>query len=232
VPVIRRLRESGGFAMITVMGVMLVGGLLVAAAFAASNGDISIARDDQDRRAAYAAAEAGLNVYTYHLNQDNGYWARCTNVPPPNATESSAINQPWDGTGADPRSWRTLSGTTAQWTTELLPTNGYTTCQESQAQASMIDQTTGAFRIRTTGKVGRVKRSIVATFRRRSFIDYIYFTDFETSDPVTTATPARSRGPAPTAPCGTGRDGPPRARVSSSPTTTWWRARSTPTTTS
>jgi Tfp pilus assembly protein PilX len=183
--VIRRLRESEGFAMITVMGVMLVGGLLVAAAFAASNGDISIARSDQDRRAAYAAAEAGLNVYTYHLNQDNGYWARCTNVPPPNATESSAVNQPWNGTGADPRSWRTLSGTTAQWTTELLPANGYTQCQESQAQASMVDDATGAFRIRTTGRVGNAKRSIIATFRRRSFIDYIYFTDFETSDPVT-----------------------------------------------
>ncbi|MDX6649452.1 MAG: hypothetical protein QOJ97_1403 [Solirubrobacteraceae bacterium] len=184
-PVIRRLRESGGFAMITVMGVMMVGGLLVAGAYAASDGDISIARDDQDRRAAYAAAEAGLNVYTYHLNQDNGYWARCTNVPPPNATESSAVNQPWNGTGADPRAWRTLSGTTAQWTTELLPANGFSQCQESQAQASMVDQTTGAFRIRTTGRVGRAKRSIIATFRRRSFIDYIYFTDFETSDPVT-----------------------------------------------
>jgi Tfp pilus assembly protein PilX len=181
-----RLRqETGGFAMIVVMGVMMVGGLLVAAAFAASNGDISLARLDQDRRNAYAAAEAGLNVYTYHLSQDNGYWARCTNVPPPSATEPSAVNNAWNGVGTDPRSWRALPGSTAQWSVELMPANGYAQCSESQAQPSMIDQSTGTFRIRSTGRVGKAKRSIVGTFRRRSFIDYIYFTDFETADPAT-----------------------------------------------
>jgi Tfp pilus assembly protein PilX len=185
-----RLLESGGFAMITVMGVMLVGGLLVMGALASSDADISLARVDQDRRAAYAAAEAGVNVYTYHLNQDNGYWARCTNVPPPNSTESAAINQAWNGTGTDPRSWRNLPGSSAKWSVELLPANGFSQCTESQAQASMVDQSTGAFRIRSTGKVGKSKRSIVATYRRRSFIDYIYFTDFETSDPVTYSNPS------------------------------------------
>lgn len=185
--VIRRLRrESGGFAMITVMGVMMVGGLLVAGAYAASDSDIPLARGDQDRRAAYAAAESGLNVYAFHLSQDNAYWARCTNVPPPNASEPSGVNHAWNGAGADPRSWRRLPGsTTAQWSVELIPANGFAQCSESQPQASMIDQNTGTFRVRSTGRVGRAKRSIVGTFRRRSFIDYIYFTDFETADPAT-----------------------------------------------
>src|SRR4249920_3632727 len=98
ISLLRRLREdTRGFSMITVMGLMLVGGLLVAAGFAATNGDIGIAKGDQRRKEAYQAAEAGLNVYAFHLNQDNAYWAKCTNVPPPNGTESSAINQPWNG---------------------------------------------------------------------------------------------------------------------------------------
>jgi hypothetical protein len=43
----------------------------------------------------------------------------------------------------------------------------------------------GTFRIRSTGFEGTAKRSIVATFKQSSFLDYVYFTQLETSDPVT-----------------------------------------------
>ncbi len=43
----------------------------------------------------------------------------------------------------------------------------------------------GTFRIRSTGESRGVRRSIVSTFRRSSFLDYLYFTDYETSDPLT-----------------------------------------------
>ena len=45
--------------MIVVMGVMAASSLFVAAAFAAANGDLPLTRDSQDRKQAYAAAEAG-----------------------------------------------------------------------------------------------------------------------------------------------------------------------------
>jgi Tfp pilus assembly protein PilX len=188
---LRRLRDDvGGFSMVSVMGLLMVGGLLVAAGFAASNGDIGIAKGDQARKEAYQAAEAGLNVYAFHLNQDNAYWTHCTNVPAPNGTESSAINQPWNGTLPDPRNWRTVTGTNDQYAIELIPANGYTQCDEANPGSSMLDNATGTFRIRSTGRARTnsgawVKRTVVGTFRRRSFIDYIYFTDFETADPVT-----------------------------------------------
>ena len=44
---------------------------------------------------------------------------------------------------------------------------------------------TGSFRIRSTGYFGDIHRQIVATFKRPSFLDYVYFTQLETSDPVT-----------------------------------------------
>ena len=43
----------------------------------------------------------------------------------------------------------------------------------------------GTFRIRSTGYSGNAKVSIVATFKKASFLDYMYFTQLETSDPVT-----------------------------------------------
>ena len=51
----------------------------------------------------------------------------------------------------------------------------------------MIDPATGTFKIRSTGRPragSKLKRSLVASFRRRSFLDFLYFTDFETTDPI------------------------------------------------
>ena len=79
----RYICAEHGFSMIIVMGVMAASALFVAAAFAAANGDLPLTRDSQDRKQAYSAAEAGINYYQYHLNQDPDYWTRCTNVPAP-----------------------------------------------------------------------------------------------------------------------------------------------------
>ena len=43
----------------------------------------------------------------------------------------------------------------------------------------------GTFRIRSTGFAGKAEVSIIATFKPASFLDYVYFTQLETSDPVT-----------------------------------------------
>jgi hypothetical protein len=175
-----------GFSMVVVMGVMAASSLFVAAAFAAANGDLPLTRDSQDRKQAYGAAEAGINLYQYHLNQDPDYWTRCTNVPKPNATENQPVNQIWNGTGTDPRRWRNVAGMPTQYTLELLPANGATSCVEGDI-STMVDAATGSFRIRSTGRPrtgSKLKRSIVASFRRRSFLDFLYFTDFETTDPI------------------------------------------------
>ena len=86
---------SKGFTTVTLMGVLAVGGLLVAAGFAAVDGDISLAREDQDYKQSYGAAEGGLQWYLNGLGQDNNFYVRCTSVPAPNATESAPVNQKW-----------------------------------------------------------------------------------------------------------------------------------------
>jgi Tfp pilus assembly protein PilX len=184
-------RCQQGFTTVTLMGVLMVGGLLVAATFTAVQPDIAFTKKDADSKQAYAAAEAGLNYYLNRLGQDNSYYTKCANVPSPS---QNAVNLEWNGTGADPRLWLTIPNDSAQYTVELLAIQTAAAGTELCVQdtpSSMIDPKTGTFRIRATGRERTpansndrpVKRSIIATLRRKSFIDFLYFTDFETLDP-------------------------------------------------
>lgn len=170
--------------MVTVSLAMLALMGLTIGAFAAASGDLGLADHDNRSKRAYEAAEAGLHDYLFHLNENSSYWTLCDQVPGP-----AQVNQPWNGVGADPRRWRNLPGATGQYAIEVLPAPGKTTCDTANAQGSMIDSQ-GTFRIRSTGRVNgatsglAAKRSIVATFRRRGFLDFLYYTDYETTDPT------------------------------------------------
>ena len=187
-----RLRHSEhGFSMIAVMIVMMITGLFVAGAFAAADGDLPIGKRSEDRKEALAAAEAGINFYAFHLAQDDRYWAKCTNVPAPNATEASPVAQKWyPAQGADTRTghWRNVPGSTAQYSIELLPATTPTTavpypqCVQGD-DTTMLDPSTGMFRIRVTGKSGKSKRTLIASFRRKGLLDFLWLTNFETQDP-------------------------------------------------
>lgn len=174
-------RAQDGFTTVTLMGVLMVGGLLVAASFAAVDPDISLSREDQDHKQSYGAAEAGLQWYLSRLGQDNSFYTHCTNVPEPAPGEPAPVNQKWNEAGNDPRVWRKLPGELAQYSVELLPVSGFAQCAEGN-QYSMIDPS-GNMRLRVSGKSRGETRTILATLRRQNFLDFIYFTDFETLDP-------------------------------------------------
>jgi Tfp pilus assembly protein PilX len=180
----RRLNFAAqhGYSMVAVMLVMLATSMLGAAAFAVVGGDIPFARASQDRKQAYAAAEAGLEYYLFQLARDNDYWAKCTTVP------AIAPGQPAPVNNENPanRIWRTVPGTTdARFAIELIPANGKSACDSTKPETTMLDAKSGSFRIRALGESRGIRRAIVATFRRSSFLDYLYFTDYETSDPLT-----------------------------------------------
>lgn len=173
----RALRSERGIALPAMMSLMLVLGILTAGVIVTVQADTPQARRDQDRKLAYGAAEAGLQNYLFRLQHDLDLWTKCTNVSGP-----PFVNQVWNGTGTDPRVWRTLPGTDGQYTVELLPATGYSSCSTSNPSASVVQN--GLIRIRATGRVRGVKRSIIGKFRRRSFLDYLYFTDIESLDPA------------------------------------------------
>ena len=179
--------DEDGFTMIAVVtGIALVTAL-VGVSLAATNSDQGLLQRDIGQKRAYAAAQAGIADYTYHLNNDSGYWTRCTAVPTPNAVnQQGAISRyrPVDPTVP----------TGPQYAIELIPASGQSACDSNNPTVSMLESTgpnIGTFRIRSTGYsgppgvAGTEKQSIVATYKQATFLDYVYFTQLETSDPVT-----------------------------------------------
>src|SRR5207244_9133834 len=91
----RLAREQRGFSMFAVILLLLVLSVFAAATWAMANGDISASAKDQHRNAAFDAAEAGLNYYLFHLNQDNAYWTQCDQVPGPGGGQPNPVVQAW-----------------------------------------------------------------------------------------------------------------------------------------
>lgn len=190
-PVIKRLRDERGFTMImTTIGLSVIAAVALVAVSAVS-GDINPTGRDLQRKRAYEAAKAGINDYSFHLHGDNGYWAKCTKVDAP-----SAVNQP--GSTANRREVPGDPG--ARYAIELLPANNNPTCDPTtlatatQTMLESLGSSKGTFRIRSTGFVGKTQVSITAMFRPSSFLDYVYFTQLETSDPATYGDEATIKG--------------------------------------
>jgi Tfp pilus assembly protein PilX len=186
-----KVRDESGFALVSVLVLLMVGTLFALAAWSTSKADIKPVAQDRYSKQAYAAAEAGINYYLFRLGQNNAYWSDCDQVAPPNATEQNPVNL----AGASTLRWRTVPGTTASYAIELMPQNGVsptgTWCTPGgTAAASLLDSSSGTLQIRSTGQANGYRRSVVATLRRSGFLDFLYFTDYETQDPQVTGSNA------------------------------------------
>jgi Tfp pilus assembly protein PilX len=195
----RVARDEDGFTMMAVVGGIALLSLLAAAAVAATNGDLNLTKRDLDQKRAYQAAQAGIADYTAHLNQDISYWQKCTSVPGPHALNQQRPN-PGSNPSWSPTNWKSVPGSNdAHYAIELVPsqTPASSACNPSSPPFYGILESASSpqpftFRIRSTGYAGgtnpsnsEARVSLVATIKRVSFLDYVYFTQYETSDPVT-----------------------------------------------
>jgi len=154
--------------MIIALGVMLVTSLLLFGAFTASSGDISLAHEDLTQKQAYFAAQAGVQAYEYQLEKDPNFWETCE---PLNATLPQEASTRYE---------------VALLVASTAP-KGTTKCNTASPFESVIEHSGRAantFRIESTGYAGSNKRSIVATFQVKGFLDYVYFTRYEDEDPT------------------------------------------------
>ncbi len=184
----RRLADERGFTLVVTMGVLMVSSLLLVAAFTATNGDTSVVRNDLDQKKAYYAAQAAITNYVFHLNQDVNYWEYCyTSANPRGGTMPSGgpsapanrVQVPNSTVGDESYSWVPLAASTAPAPRACDPARPVPTMLEAGLAAN------GTFRIQATGYSRNVSRTIVATFRRKGFLNYVYYTQFETLDPAT-----------------------------------------------
>ena len=150
-------RESG-FALATVMIATMVLSMLALASVDYAVGSQNISHHDQNWNAALSAAEAGIDDYIFRLNENGNYW------------QYNAGNLPPDGNKAF---------------TKYVQVAGSVTLSKFRydVDASSIAKS-GIVKLTSTGRVGNAARTVRVSLRRRSFLDYLYFTDFETVDPA------------------------------------------------
>lgn len=186
---VRAARRESGFTMIVTLVVLLIASLLMAAAFAAANGDVHLTHTDTNAKKAYYAALAGISDYAYHLNEDVNYWTYCTGG-------AAASNHSLNLYPSTTNRVAVPEASEEQYAIRLLPASSAPTtdnkCDPASPVSTMIESgvktngaNSGTFRIESTGFSGTQERTVVATFSNGGFLKFIYYTKYETADPVT-----------------------------------------------
>lgn len=167
-------RSDSGFALIMVIA---IGGVLLILATVAVSSSISgtiKARQDQAWNSALSAAYAGVEEYQSRLANDSFYVSYGNSAATFSAGSSLTLptgsqTNPAFGIGAS-GTWATVAGSggTAKFRYEVSTSEYFAT---------------GILRLRSTGLVNGVTRSVVADLRQTGFIDFLYFTDYEIQDP-------------------------------------------------
>ncbi len=171
-------KDDDGYVLPVVMTVGLLMLVLVATSLSVASSGYTKAAKDAEWNAALSAAYGGLSEYQSRLANDSGYTKYGNkDAAFTKASAGSVVSLP-TGATANPAfaigaggTWATVPGSDQRATFRYEVDN-------SDYAAK------GNLRIRVTGKVGTSTRSIVAELRQNGFLNYVYFTDFETSDPA------------------------------------------------
>ena len=164
-------RAQDGFTMLIALGVMFVTGLLMVAAFTVANGEISASHTDVTQKQAYYAALAGIQEYEYQLQSNPNYWQTCE-------TPSGVVPEGGEKNEESYKVTVLVASSAPKGTTSCSKTTPFSSTIESKGTLA------NTFRIESKGFSGKESRSIVATFKVTGFLDYIYYTNFETEDPT------------------------------------------------
>ena len=182
-----RIKRNGeeGLALIMVIALGGVLTILIATGITYALGGFRQANTDESWSGAMAAAYAGVEEYQSRLANDSTYVkygnpssnftsaSGSTVIVPTEANPAFGIGAggTWATVPRDPDADPNVLNDPAQFRYEV---------DNSKYSAS------GTLRVRSTGKVGTETRTIVADLRQQGFIDFLYFTTYEISDPAFT----------------------------------------------
>ena len=175
-PIRRRLADERGMAMMMAIGYMLTAGVVVAAALSYATSLQPMARKGEARVEALSAAQAGIDHYLGHLNQDRNYFAT------PDCDNPALV-----GPNPDP-AWLTVpcgwnSSTPVGWS-QVQPGNPGSAEFHYDVDSRHMDQFT--IWVSSTGRAGDVLRTLQAKITIAGSQRYLYVTDFEDADPENT----------------------------------------------
>jgi hypothetical protein len=171
--------NDSGYALAVVIGIGLIMIIMIAGSLTVTTSGVTRADTDQDRNGAEAAAYAGVAEYQSRLSNDSTYYKYGN----PGAKFTLDSGFPVDlptGASVNPAFGINASGT---WAT--IPTSDGSAPTASFRYEVDISkfQRSGVIRIQSTGRVGNVTRTLVADLKQEGFLDFLYFTDYETFDP-------------------------------------------------
>jgi hypothetical protein len=175
----RLLRREEGYVLPLVLGLGLVLVLVAATTLASTVSGEQKADTETDWNAALAAAYAGIEDYSSRVANDPSY-VRYGNPDSPFSTASPGLSLP---TGSNANAAFDITAA-ADWA--VVPGSGGKAKFRYEVDTSKY-AATGVIRLRATGLVGEQTRSVIADLRQDGFSDFVYFTDFETSDPLLTS---------------------------------------------
>lgn len=185
---LRRLRggRDDGIALPVALGLGLVMLVLVAGGMAVATNGVRKTDTDENWQAALSAAYAGVSDYQSRLNNDSTYYKYGNPSAAFSASSASQLTLPANWQTANPALGISASD---PWAQIPVDPSAAATATKSYFRyevdlSSFASQ--GVIRLRSTGRVGSVTRSVVATLKQSAFLDYLYSTDFETSDPDVT----------------------------------------------
>lgn len=175
-----RSQRDRGIALVTVIGLGMVLVLLSATIISVSVSGMQKSASDADASAALSAAYAGIEDYQSKLQNNNAYPLfgvkgssfSAASTFPKGADDNAAFGYLPDDGDAD-----ALDGDGWQPVTPERRAEYRYEVDNSQYYG------TGVLRVRATGRVGDVTRSVVADLKQDGFINYLYFTDYELLDP-------------------------------------------------
>ena len=163
------ISDEQGSALITVIAISALLSLLATVSFAVARNSIGVADAEEETHASLAAAEAGLDDYLFRLNTVDEYWDyNSVDLPPDGNLAFSPATCP--AVPAD-CNWVPLPGG------EALGEFTYSVDVQRLATGGVIEVT-------AHGQADDRIRSITASMKQESFLDYLYFTDFETLPPL------------------------------------------------
>lgn len=179
-----RFRDDG-VALPTVFGLAMVMLILIGGALTVSTRGIVKSTNDEDFNAALAAAYAGVEEYQSRLANDSNYQKFGNPAAPFSISSAATLSLP-TGANANPAFG---IGATGTWANIPDKPEADGTAVASPAwfryEVSNKDyQDKGILHLRVTGRVNETTRSIVADLKQDGFIDYLYFTNYETTDPA------------------------------------------------
>jgi hypothetical protein len=157
-----RTGNDDGFALLTVLGSMVVITMFLLSTLAYALNNAQPSRNDQDGKAALAAAQAGIDEYISRLTADDTYFDN-NGVDPANP----AFDGDGDGFGV------AVPGTDGQ----------AASFRYQQLNTAADIGTFGIIRLRVTGTSRTENRDLTAEISPDGFLKYIYFTDLESADP-------------------------------------------------